>query len=226
MKKGEKMSIGTVILNWKRNRLGVWAREVWKQRNLIFFSLILLSLALIFDYHSGQFVANLENAVVVPDAIIDNFGPYDLGILFIEFYFIITTVYFAYPVFFNVRKLPRAIAHFSLLVLVRSFMIVFTHLKTPETGIPVHFPFVFNSLVFQNDMFFSGHTAAPFLGFLLFKESKIRYFFLASSIVMGITSLLAHRHYSIDVFSAFFIAYGTFVVGERIFNKIKTKINR
>jgi len=216
------MSVGRTILNWEKNRFSVWRRELWSQRNLLLFSFVLLAIAIFLDYHSGHFVSNLENAVVVPDAIIDNFGPYDLGILFIEFYFIIMIIYFAYPVFFNVRLVPKAIAHFALLVLVRSFMIVFTHLKTPETGIPVRFPLIFDSLVFQNDMFFSGHTAAPFLGFLLFK-GKIRYFFLFSSIVMGVTSLLTHRHYSIDVFSAFFIAYGTFVVGEKIFNKIKTR---
>lgn len=70
-------------------------------------------------------------------------------------------------------------------------------------------------------MFFSGHTAIPFLGFLVFYEDKfMRYFCLAASVLMGATSLLTHQHYSIDVFSAFFITYATFKMGEWIFKKI------
>jgi len=47
-------------------------------------------------------------------------------------------------------------------------------------------------LNFSNDLFFSGHTAVPFLGYLLFKEEKIRYVFLALSIMMGGVVLLMH----------------------------------
>ncbi len=73
---------------------------------------------------------------------------------------------------------------------------------------------------FKNDLFFSGHTAVPFLGFLLFKNRKVKYTFLGASIIMAITVLLMHVHYSIDVFSAFFITYGTFKIGEWLFKKM------
>jgi cell division protein FtsW (lipid II flippase) len=96
----------------------------------------------------------------------------------------------------------------------------FTHLKAPIDAIAIELPWITSHLGFQNDLFFSGHTAVPFLGFLLFKDSNIRYFFLISSIVLGATVLFMHIHYSIDVFSAFFITFGTFKLGEHVFKKI------
>jgi membrane-associated phospholipid phosphatase len=46
-----------------------------------------------------------------------------------------------------------------------------------------------------------------------------RYFFLGFSVLMAITVLLGHLHYSIDVFAAFFIAHGVFVVAKKIFKQ-------
>ena len=65
-------------------------------------------------------------------------------------------------------------------------------------------------------MFFSGHTAMPFLGFYLFRRSWVRYAFLAGSIVMGFVVLAMHVHYSIDVLAAFFMTYGSYRIGHRI----------
>jgi hypothetical protein len=90
---------------------------------------------------------------------------------------------------------------------------VFTHLQSPADAIPISFPWIFKGLSFKNDMFFSGHTAIPFLGFLLFKNSKIRFLFLAGSVFLGTAALLMHEHYSIDVFSAFFITYCSYKIG-------------
>ena len=59
------------------------------------------------------------------------------------------------------------------------------------------------------------------MAFLVFKDSKIRWFFFAMSIILGITSLLMHRHYTIDVLSAFFITYGVYKIGKRMFREIE-----
>jgi membrane-associated phospholipid phosphatase len=66
---------------------------------------------------------------------------------------------------------------------------------------------------------FSGHVAVPFLGYLIFKESKIRGWFLFGSFFMGTVALMTKLHYSIDVFSAFFIGYAIFELGNWIFTK-------
>lgn len=107
--------------------------------------------------------------------------------------------------------------------MVRSIFMCFTHLSTPSDASTFTVPYLVSFFTFQNDLFFSGHTAVAFLGFLLFRQNKkLKYFFLITSISMGIIVLLMHVHYSIDVFSAFFIAYGTFRVGEWFFKKINS----
>lgn len=61
-------------------------------------------------------------------------------------------------------------------------------------------------LVFQNDLFFSGHTAAPFGFFLFFEDKTAKIIFLIGTAVLGISVLLLHHHYVVDVLSApFFI---------------------
>ena len=73
---------------------------------------------------------------------------------------------------------------------------------------------------FTGDMFFSAHTGLPFLAALLFWQNKIwRYVFLISSLIFGATVLLGHLHYSIDVFSAFFITYGIYHLAIKFFPK-------
>ena len=46
-----------------------------------------------------------------------------------------------------------------------------------------------------------------------------RPFFLAAAVVFGASVLLAHVHYSIDVFAAPFIVYGIFAIAQRTFKK-------
>src|SRR5258708_19171404 len=46
-----------------------------------------------------------------------------------------------------------------------------------------------------------------------------RRFFLVLAFLFGISVLLAHVHYSIDVFAAPFITYGVFVITSRLFKR-------
>jgi hypothetical protein len=95
-----------------------------------------------------------------------------------------------------------------------------THLGAPPEAILTDFPRVFNLLIFRNDLFFSAHTAVPFLGYLLFRKERIGKFFLGATIVLASTVLLMHVHYSIDVFAALFITFSTYRFGEWLFRRI------
>ena len=108
---------------------------------------------------------------------------------------------------------------FSLLLIIRSVFMIFTHLETPAGAITVSYPWFFRSLYFENDMFFSGHTAMTFLGFYLFRRSWLRYVYLVGSIVMGIVVLAMHVHYSVDVLAAFFMTYGSYRIGHTILQR-------
>lgn len=198
-----------------------WANEIKKHFRLISASIILLIVATSLDYVAGNYVDKVGGSAESSDLILSYIPAIDLSIIFVYLFLIVVSLIFIYPLILNVKKLHLAIAHFSLLIMVRSIFMSLTHLKLPSSAVAVKFPDLLSNLVFQNDLFFSGHTAIPLVGFFLFKESKIRWFFLASSIISGATALLMHQHYSIDVAAAFFIAYGTFKIGEWLFKKIE-----
>ena len=195
-----------------RQGLRDWIREFLEYKYLIALSLVLIAVAMYLDYLAGVYVSSTYS-IQVPDLILDHVEPVDLDFLFVYGYVALITGLVLYPLFFHIRIFHIAISQLSLLVMLRSLFMIFTHLETPPDSVPVHFPSVFGKLYFENDMFFSGHTAIPFLGFYLFHTSPIRYVFLAGSIVMAITVLVMHLHYSIDVFSAFFITYCSYRIG-------------
>lgn len=202
-----------------KNYFHLWKKDLVSHRKDIFLSLIFLLIAILFHYISGNFVMNNPDTVVVPDLLLSRL-PY-IGLPLVHVYLFIFTVFifFTYPLFFRTNKLHLAIAYFSLFTMVRSIFICLTHLQTPSIQSPVlYFPKILQPFAFQNDLFFSGHTGLPFLGFLLYFDRKfLRYFFLLMSIILGTLVLLMRLHYSIDVLAAFFITYGVFKISQKIF---------
>lgn len=103
---------------------------------------------------------------------------------------------------------------YAVLVVVRSAFIALTPMRTPADmiwvgGDPLYELFG-RHMTFKNDLFFSSHTAMPFLSYLIFRDKWARKLFLAFSILMAVTVLCMRAHYSIDVFAAFFITYALY----------------
>jgi len=199
-----------------------WKGEINKHKKLIAISIFFLLIALVLNYIAGTYVEQ-KNAVAVPDIILDNIPTIDLDLIFLWGAVFMIAVGIGYPLFFHVKKLHVVIGQASLLIMIRSFFVTLTHLSTPVNSLVYHTPKFFSIFEFNNALFFSGHTAFPFLGFLIFRKEKIGIFFLITTIVMAVTVLLMHVHYSIDVFAAFFITYGSYKIGEGIFRKVDSK---
>jgi len=204
-----------------KNKFKEWRNEILKYKYLILISLILIFFAGIIDFLAGEYVTTKAIVTAVPDLILDHFGPYNLNYIFVWGFILILGVALVYCLFYNIKKFHVALAQLSFLTILRSLFIILTHLKTPRDAVAGKFPWILHYLRFENDLFFSGHVAVPFLGFLVFKESKIKYFFLAGSIVMAITVLAMHQHYSIDVFAAFFIVYGGYKMANWLLRKVR-----
>lgn len=199
-----------------------WKKEIREHRNLILISFVLIIIALILDYSAGYYVTYKAQVEDVPDLLLKYIPPINLNFLFVYGWLFVLAVFVLYPLFFEVKKFHVVIFQSSFLIVLRSFFIILTHLQTPITAVGGQFPKVLSVLKFYNDQFFSGHVALAFLGFWIFWENKrLRYFFLISSIVMGIVVLVMHQHYSIDVFAAYFIVYGSYNIGEWLMKKLK-----
>ncbi len=202
-------------------KLSWWARELWSTRKKLLVALIIFFAVNQAVVYAGFYVDRVPDATASSDLILDRYGPYDWGFVFVWGMIIVVYVYFLYPLIFRPKDFYFYVNIVSLLTLTRAFFTVLTHLKGAPDLIHVTYPAFVTNLSFTNDLFFSGHTAFPFLGFLLFKNPIIKYFMLVASLVLGSVALLTHQHYSIDVFAAFFIAYGVYIMSLKIFTKIR-----
>jgi hypothetical protein len=163
----------------------------------------------------------------VGDLFLDLFPTYNLEFLFTYGIYFLVFINFIYVFIFKPESAPFVFKTFGLLFIFRSAFVGLTHFGPPsgffyQNGIDFESN-PFKKLIFKNDLFFSGHTAIPFMSFLIFKDSLFRWLQLVGSIIMGITVLLMHVHYSIDVFSAFFITYGIYSISDKLFNNLNLR---
>ena len=156
----------------------------------------------------------------VGDIILDNIPALDWNFLIVEGSFI-AIVWGLWYVLSKPRSVLFSLKAVALLIIIRAVFISLTHVGIhPEQISPGlgFFDSIYLYLNFQSGLFFSGHTALPFLIALVFWEKpQIRYALIALSVVMGAAVLLAHIHYSIDVFAAPFMAYGIYRIAIFLF---------
>lgn len=181
-------------------------------------SLLMLLCSLFVNFYAGVYATKIASNSVT-DIILSNIRVFDVDGIFVygglAIFLIIAVFCLIEP-----KKLPFIVKSISLFVLIRALFISLTHIAPFPTQVIVISTNFANHFMFSGDLFFSGHTGLPFLMALIYWDKKIiRYFFLFLSIFFGIIVLLGHLHYSIDVFSAFFITYSIYKISEYIFKK-------
>ena len=203
-----------------KEKIKSWGREILEHKYLIIISILFLIISVSLDILAGNY-ADKKASMPVTDIILDNIPVINLSFIFSYGILLILIMGLIYTLFFKVGGLHIVLSQFSLLVLIRSFFVTLTHLKRPAEAFAnaylSHVPRIFT---FENDLFFSGHVAIPFLGFLLYRKEKIGIFFLIMTFVMAFTVLAMHVHYSIDVFAAVFITYGSYKIGQKLFREL------
>ncbi|MCX6796497.1 MAG: phosphatase PAP2-related protein, partial [Candidatus Falkowbacteria bacterium] len=162
--------------------------------------------------------------VPVEDILLNNLPTID-----IDSFIILSTLVSTLIIVFLFGAMPQylnfGLKSVSLFIIIRSFFISLTHLGAAPDQLqfdPTNIGYWLYNVLYntRGDFFFSGHTGIPFLMALIFwPEKKWRYFFFAVSGVLGVGVLLAHIHYSIDVFAAPFMAYGIFSIARYLFKK-------
>ncbi len=178
--------------------------------------LILLLLGFVADHFAGLYALSYSaraTSVYVGDLLLDNLPVVNLNLIVIEgalWAIALSCVL----VMLNPRKILFTLKALGLLIIIRAFFISLTHVGiypgqiNPGAG---YFDAVYSYFNLQTGFFFSGHTSFPFIMALIFWEKRSwRYAYLAVCVIFGIAVLLAHVHYSIDVFAAPFMAYGVF----------------
>ncbi len=209
-------------MNYSRSlskRFSLWKKDIIEHQSQITLSIIFGITALVLSFLSGLYVERIGSASP-PDLILDYLPIVDLSILYVLLFMVVFFVFICYPLVYQPTRIHIMIGMLSLFTAIRSGFVVLTHLKMPEGAISplTYLPFIYDLFSFTNYLFFAGHVGLPFLGYLIYYENKfLRYFFLISSIALAATALLMHRHYSIDVLSAYFITYGIYRIGKYVF---------
>lgn len=194
-----------------------WDTSRWGKGRILELMIAVMSLcgALAFNSFMGRLADAVgERAHSSPDMLLALLPAVDLSILFVWGF----AAFWAWAVVVALLRERRRIAHiawlYALLIFVRGCFIALTPMHAPVGSIHADgdplFQLVGRYLTFHNDLFFSSHTAMPFLGFLIYRDRWVRLVFLGLSVTLAVTVLLTRVHYSIDVFAAYFITYAVY----------------
>lgn len=169
--------------------------------------ILILLTSLIINFYAGTYATERASNSVT-DIILSNTRVFDVDLLFV-WGPVVMWVFILLLGLHRPQKIPFVLKSVALFVLVRSVFISITHVGPfPDQITITTETFIAKNFIFGGDLFFSAHTGLPFLLALTFYNNKIlRLFFMLLAVFFGTIVLLAHRHYSIDVLSAFFITY-------------------
>ena len=180
----------------------------------------ILVISLFFNNYASHYTA-IHSGASVSDIILDNVRVLDVETIFVEG-FIIYILFVVFLALHKPARVPFILKSSALFICIRAFFLILTHLGPPLQELVVHTANIIERTVAGSDagLFFSGHTGSPFLMALVFWHNmRLRITFLLTAIFFGGVVLVGHLHYSIDVFSAFFITYGIFHIAVRLFRK-------
>jgi membrane-associated phospholipid phosphatase len=197
-------------INKKTNFFRAWKIFLIRKHNKreLLYTLILLGAVLLGFTRFLNFV-ELRAGFSFNDPLLNLFTPVDFtwvifgliyaGLVIAIFYFIK-----------DPHLLLTALQSYLVLVIFRSAAMYLLPLNPPADMIPLNDPFVqiFGSgEILTKDLFFSGHTATIFLLFMVANKRILKVIFLSFAVIVGISVILQHVHYSIDVFTAPFFSY-------------------
>jgi hypothetical protein len=119
------------------------------------------------------------------------------------------------------ERLPFTLKTLGILCFIRAFFIILTPMGVrPDQVVTVSHSFLQSLAYSGNDFFFSGHVAFPFLLMLIFwDEFWMRICMLFVAGIFAVSVLLAHTHYSIDVFAVPFIVPTIYGLSRRLFHR-------
>lgn len=188
-------------------------------------SFLALASSTLVNYAAGTYATEMASNSVT-DVVLSNIPVFDVDTIFVYgsglLTFFVTMLLLAHP-----KRIPFTLYALTLFVLIRSVFISLTHIAPYPSQALLDLGMVANKFIFGGDLFFSGHTGIPFLMALIFwQEKHLRYLFILWSVGFGITALMGHLHYTIDVLSAFFITYTIFHLAELLFKKERALFHR
>lgn len=196
-----------------------WSKKEFKLYLITAFAFLIPALSVLPKYLLWN---ETRKGFAFADPILKLFNPVD--VTWLTFGLIYASILFA---FILLAKSPNRLLiifqSYGILVFFRIISMYLLPLDPPVMLIPLDDPFVQlfgGGVILEKDLFFSGHTSTMFLLYLGADGKKTQYIFLAATILVGLSVIVQHVHYSIDVFAAPFFAFAAFKSATIIFNKV------
>ncbi len=200
---------------------GFWSSA---HKQSMWFGVFLLAMAAVVQITLGQYGARwADGATYAHDLFLDHLPIVNLDFIIVGFA-ILTWVLAWCLLLVSPRRLIFGTKAIALFIICRAFFMSLTHMGpypgAMNPGVVNTGWWLYHRVTFQGNFFFSAHTAFPLLIALIFwDDNRWRPIFLGLGVLFGATMLLSHTHYSIDVFAAPFIVYGTYRITEKLFPK-------
>jgi len=193
-----------------------WRNPVYAWSSVL--SLMMFFASLIINYYAGTY-ADMRSSNYVQDIILDNIPLFETKFIFI-YGALFVIIFVCFLLFFMPRYFPFLLKSVALLIVIRSLFVIMTHLAPyPERAFLPTNHFI-GKFTFGADLFFSGHTAFPYMLALIYWQNKtLKITFLLFSVIFAASVLLGHLHYSIDVFAAYFITYSVYRIAMKFFRE-------
>ena len=196
-----------------------WKLFLKDRKNLTEFIItaIIVTAVIIAFSHFLHFIEQREG-VALDDPILKTFNPIDLTWLTFALIYL-SLIIFVITTFSKPNKLLISFQAYGLMLIFRTIAMYLTPFEAPEKIILLDDPFVqffAKGDILTKDLFFSGHTGTLFLVSLLAENKTLKTIFLILTILVGSSVLLQHVHYSIDVFVAPFVAYGSYKIIKKL----------
>jgi len=186
----------------------------------LFVALVLFGLAVVFQFYASAYSERVSSNFV-HDLFLDNLPVVNLNLIIVEGALaaiagsmILLLVKPKYLIF--------TLKTVAIFIATRAVFVAVTHLGiypgqiNPDTV--GFFDRIYVGLGLEAGFFFSGHTGLSFLMALIFWDERLwRWVFLALTVIFGISVLLAHVHYSIDVLAAPYMTYSIFKLSQYFF---------
>jgi hypothetical protein len=157
----------------------------------------------------GAMFPTLSDLILDKLPVIDVSIVYDLTCILI---FILVVIYIVHKKEYG--RIPYILLLTGIFFIFRGIFVVLTPL-----GNPANFngsdPLFNGFMKYELGVYPSGHVGNSFLLLLLVNDKIYRYILLFCLLVVVVTLLLAHCHYSIDILSGFFFAYAIKAFGDK-----------
>lgn len=130
----------------------------------------------------------------------------------------------ALAILYYPRRMPFLLFLLGSFIAVRSVFVFLSPIGAPANMLDMSrmdylFSRIMGTYTFTNEFVFSGHTGIPFLFALFFETRLQKALFLTGSLVMAVSVLLTHNHYTVDVLGAYFMGFAIFTLSDRIYHR-------